>query len=77
MKIQDIFFLVIFVLIASRQNIRLSAGIGLACVVLAIPLFAKWVFFTAEHLTLYAAGFFLLAVAQGIVIEIKNSHNKR
>lgn len=59
MKIQDIiFFVVLAALILSRKP-RLLVYAGLFSLILAIPLFAKWVFFTAERLTWYAAAFFL------------------
>jgi len=62
MKIQDIvFFLVLFFLIF-RKNPRWTVISGLICLVLSIPLFSFWIFFTAERLTWYAAAFFLLAI---------------
>ncbi len=62
MKPQDIvFFLVLAILIYKRSS-RLCTIAGLLCLIVAIPLFAKWVFFTAERLTWYAAALFLLAI---------------
>ena len=59
MKPQDIvFFLTFGVLLASRKP-RLLVFAGLGSLVLAIPLFATWTFFTAERLTWYAAAFFM------------------
>lgn len=60
MKIQDICFILLFLLVAWRRNNRLATVTGLACLVLAMPLFGfKIMLFTAERLTWYAAGFFL------------------
>lgn len=60
MKVQDLlFFIIAGILIISRKP-RLLVSAGLFCLVLAIPLFARWIFFTAERLTWYAAGFFFV-----------------
>lgn len=58
MKPQDIIFLFIIavLLIINKKNWFVYAGLW--SLVLAIPLFASWVFFTAERLTWYAAAFF-------------------
>jgi len=62
MKVQDlIFFLVYIGLIVSRKRIWFVWA-GLICLMLAIPLFSFWIFFTAERLTWYAAAFFLAYV---------------
>lgn len=66
MKIQDIAFFLVFAYLLYRFQPRLSVSFGLMCLLLSIPLFAAWVFFTAERLTWYASGFFLLAIAQYI-----------
>ena len=69
MKIQDfIFFTVLIVLLAMRRPKILLAA-GLLSWVLAIPLFAKWVFFTAERLTWYAAAFFVSALIMNLIQE--------
>lgn len=73
MKIQDVLFIAVLIgLLVYKQSLRsgdlkkdpkwfVVAGLGL--LVLAIPLFATWTFFTAERLTWYAAAFFLLSIA--------------
>lgn len=62
MKVQDIsFFLVLALLIILRKPI-LFVWAGLGSLLLAIPLFALWIFFTAERLTWYAAAFFLIFI---------------
>nr|MBI5455854.1 hypothetical protein [Candidatus Levybacteria bacterium] len=62
MKIQDIIFLIIFVLVLLKRDSRLSTVTGIICLILSIPLFAAWIFFTAQHLVWYAAAFFLLSI---------------
>jgi len=62
MKIQDLVFLFVFLLQLGVRSPKLAAGLGLLCLILAIPLFEFWVFFTAERLTWYAATFFLSSV---------------
>lgn len=73
MKIQDLGFLLMFALVFSLARPRLSVALGLFCLVLAMPLFAGWIFFTAERLTWYAAAFFALAILQ-ILWEGKHAH---
>jgi len=60
MKIQDfVFFLTLVGLwFMPGRNKYLYAG--LLSLILAIPLFAKWIFFTAERLTWYAVAFILV-----------------
>ncbi|MBI5621075.1 hypothetical protein HY949_04795 [Candidatus Gottesmanbacteria bacterium] len=59
MKPQDVgFFILLGVLLLFRRPVVFVLA-GLGCLMLAIPLFATWTFFTAERLTWYAAAFFL------------------
>lgn len=62
MKIQDIGFFVVLVALLLARKSRLFVWAGLGSLLLAIPLFAKWIFFTAERLTWYAAAFFLVFI---------------
>ena len=57
MKPQDIGFFVIFFTLFFFKKPRLFLIAGLTSWILAIPLFATWVFFTGERLTWYGAGF--------------------
>jgi hypothetical protein len=64
-KIQDLLFVLVLILLFWRRNLRLAVGAGIACLLLAMPLFGfKIRLFTAERLTIYAATFFLLAILQ-------------
>ena len=58
MKPQDILFFLVFGSLLGIRKPRLFVIAGLASLVLSIPLFATWTFFTAERLTWYAAAFF-------------------
>jgi len=62
MKPQDILFFIVLLFFVYKHNPKLAAGAGIICLIASIPLFAKWIFFTAERLTWYGAGFFLLAI---------------
>jgi len=62
MKVQDLGFFLLFLLVLWRRNSRVSIIIGLMSLFLAMPLFKFWIFFTAERLTWYAAAFFALAI---------------
>lgn len=61
-KIQDIIFLLVFLFFLYKKDARLAALFGLAALIFSIPLFSFWIFFTAERLTWYAAGFFFLSI---------------
>ena len=58
MKLQDIGFILVFVILLVFRRPFLFVWAGLGFLTLAIPLFATWTFFTAERLTWYAAAFF-------------------
>lgn len=62
MKIQDIVFLLVLVFLIYKKSPKWAAWAGIFLLILAIPLFATWTFFTAERLTWYAASFFLLSI---------------
>ena len=62
MKIQDIFFFAVLSFLIYKKNPRSLVIAGLISLIISIPLFSFWVFFTAERLTWYAGGFFLLAI---------------
>ncbi len=62
MKPQDIIFVIALVFLIYQRNPRLAAGVGIFCLVIAMPLFQFWIFFTAQRLVMYAAAFFLLSI---------------
>lgn len=66
MKIQDLIFICLFSIILWQRSLKLSVVLGVTCLLLAIPLFKLWIFFTAERLTWYAAAFF----AFGVILEL-------
>jgi len=61
MKPQDIIFVIVLVGLIALRKPKILVTVGLACLMFSIPLFAFWIFFTAERLVYYAAGFFLVA----------------
>ena len=67
MKIQDLGFLILFLAILWFKNSRIAAIAGLLCLVLSMPLFAFWIFFTAQRLVMYAAVFFALSIIFQII----------
>lgn len=75
MKIQDIIFILIFILLIYKQNSRLAVLAGIILIFMSLPLFAKWIFFTAEHLVWYAAAFFLLGIFLEL-IGLNKDHKK-
>lgn len=60
MKIQDIGFLIVLVVLLLLKKPRYFLVAGLVSWILAIPLFATWTFFTAERLTWYGAACILI-----------------
>lgn len=62
MKPQDILFIFVILILLWRKNPKYCVFAGILCLMLAIPLFQLWVFFTAERLVLYALILFLIAV---------------
>lgn len=72
MKPQDIIFFIILVILVYKKNSKLAVLIGIIALIISIPLFATWTFFTAERLTWYAAAFFLLS----IVFQLKTINKK-
>lgn len=62
MKAQDIVFFILLIVLLLRPNPRILLFFGLGSLLIAIPLFAKWIFFTAERLTWYAGVFFFFAI---------------
>ncbi len=78
MKIQDIIFLVIFValVVTSLKNPRRFVYAGLTCIILSIPLFYLWIFFTAQRLLYYGLAFLLIAVVIFLYFLIMKGYNK-
>ena len=71
MKIQDLLFLAILIILVFKKNPKFFVTAGLMCLLFSMPLFSFWVFFTAERLVWYAFVFLLLAVLF-IFTNIKN-----
>ncbi len=60
LKVQDSAYIFILAALFFLRKPSVFLYSGYACILLAIPLFAGWKFFTAERLTWYAASFFLM-----------------
>ena len=73
MKPQDVFFLIIFAILIYKRNYSLLSASGILCLVFAIPLFAFWVFFTAERLIWYGA----LLLLTGIFFRLYKEINEK
>ena len=69
MKVQDIGFFIIFAVLLFLKKDKLFVIAGLVSLLLAIPLFATWVFFTAERLTWYASAFLSMAILLKVFFE--------
>ncbi len=73
MKIQDIIFFVVFLFLLALRRPKLMLFAGLVSWIISIPLFAKWVFFTAERLTWYGAAFIAAACIFDLIYGDKRS----
>jgi len=62
MKPQDLIFFIVLAIILYIGKPKWLVIAGLICLLISIPLFSFWVFFTAQRLTYYALGFFLTSV---------------
>ena len=67
LKPQDLAFFVALGLLIFKRDLRLFVYSAIICLLLAIPLFYKYVFFTAERLTYYSAAFILVAIIIGLI----------
>ena len=61
-------FIAVFIVLILKRNSKFSTIAGILCLLVSIPLFATWIFFTAQHLVYYAFAFFILSV----ILLIKN-----
>lgn len=62
MKPQDIIFFVVLAALLHKRTPRILVFAGIVCLLLSMPLFSLWIFFTAQRLTWYAGAFFLAAI---------------
>lgn len=70
MKIQDIGFIIVALILLFLRKPKSFAVVGLLSFALAIPLYAKWVFFTAHRLVMYGA-FFIFVETVFLLWEMK------
>jgi len=71
MKIQDVGFLIALILLFILRKQKLFVITGLVCFLLAIPLFAKWIFFTGERLVWYGAAFITIGILYMLLAKEK------
>lgn len=72
MKPQDIGFIIVLGILLVLRREKLFVSAGLLCFLLAIPLFARWIFFTGERLVWYGAAF----VFVGIILMVVQKKEK-
>ncbi len=61
-KPQDLLFILVLILLLLKRDPRWFAFAGIICLGVSAPLFAKWIFFTAQRLVSYSFVFFLMAI---------------
>lgn len=72
MKPQDIIFFIVLLILLYKQDAKYFAAVGIVSILISIPLFAYWIFFTAERLTWYAAAFFLCSIILRLIESKRN-----
>jgi len=72
MKLQDILFLGLLVILFIKLNPKYFVATGLLLTLVSIPLFAKHVFFTAERFVQYAVVCFTIAIILFLVESFKS-----
>ena len=73
MKPQDIVFVIVLLGLLFIRKPKLFEIVGLFCLILAMPLFAKWIFFTAQRLVMYGGAFIFI----GAMWELVNLRKKK
>jgi hypothetical protein len=68
MKIQDILFLIIFLGLLFKHKDNWFLSLGLFCLLLAVPFFYLYIFFTAERLIYYA----FLLILTDVILKLIN-----
>jgi len=76
MKPQDIIFILVLAALLWKRNPKYFVVAGLLCILGSIPLFQFWVFFTAQRLTWYAAGFLLVGICLLLFTTGKKKNKK-
>lgn len=71
MKIQDIIFVVVLLVLLYKARANWFVYVGILSLIVAMPLFALHVFFTAERLVWYAAGFIFVGVIVHLYMLMK------
>lgn len=77
MKPQDILFLIAVLALLIKREPKWFVLAGLLCLIAAIPLFSLWVFFTAQRLVYYAAGFFSIGILLLLYKLLKTRYNNK
>ena len=67
MKPQDIIFIITLLVLVIFRKSNYFVFAGIFSLLVAIPLFANQIFFSAQHLTYYAVGFFFVAVVYKLI----------
>lgn len=62
LKIQDIVFIIVLIILLLIRRQKLFVLAGLLCFIIAIPLYAGWIFFTASKMVQYGAFFIFISV---------------
>lgn len=62
MKPQDILFIFLLAILIYKKSPKLFVGAALICLLISMPLFQFWIFFSAQRLVAYSFVFLLIAV---------------
>ena len=67
LKPQDFVFILFLLLLFVKRDARLFVLSGLAFFILSMPLFYKWIFFTAERFIIYGVIMVLIAIVLNLI----------
>lgn len=73
MKVQDIVFIILLIILLYKHSPRLFVLAGLGCFFAAAPFFLFWIFFTAERLIWYGALLIFMAIIYNLYYLRKNN----
>lgn len=73
MKIQDAGFLIILLVLMFLRKEKWFVYAGLISLFIAIPLFYRWIFFTADRLIWYSVSFLFIGTVMLILQESRTA----
>ncbi len=77
MKPQDILFIIVLLILLWKRKPEWFILMGLLSFLCSMPLFAYWIFFTAQRFMYYGFAFLLFGILFSLPILRKRGYNKQ